>query len=443
VYEPIEMPVRELQPTVDDVDFKSLYRKAHYEVTTQDGWRLVVTRYRPVRQLFHQPILGEPLLLVHGFSQNRHTWTSGQFVKNMLYFGADIHVAELRGHGLSSVEQQRRRAAETRAPLPSDIDYDWDIDSYFLGDLPAIVQGVKAQTGRDRIFYCGHSMGGMLGYGYAGLHDDFEGLVTIGAPCELGKGFFALKMLALVEPALGQAIDTALFALNVERRARHLLGRSAGLSLRALRLRRIAERLVPAEMPPGLISYRFVPMDEFLRWFGALLTPENLTRYEKLAPYLLNVLTNPARVTHEDVRWLLREGGEREPRAVVEQFARWIRRGELTCYRTGYDFKRNFGKISVPMAIIFGDMDRLASVRSTSAVYRAAQSEYLLWRPVKGNSHVELTMGHDIRQICYDIKNLVEYARTHRRRRPSLPRLEHEAAARQREPLPASKAEHT
>jgi len=33
-------------------------------------------------------------------------------------------------------------------------------------------------------------------------------------------------------------------------------------------------------------------------------------------------------------------------------------------------------------------------------------------------------MGHDIRQICYDVKNLVEYARTHRTRRPSLPRLQ-------------------
>jgi hypothetical protein len=43
---------------------------------------------------------------------------------------------------------------------------------------------------------------------------------------------------------------------------------------------------------------------------------------------------------------------------------------------------------------------------------------------VKGNSHIELTMGHDIRQICYDIKNLVEYAKTHRNRSPSLPKVQ-------------------
>src|SRR5262249_12936568 len=125
-------------------------------------------------------------------------------------------------------------------------------------------------------------------------------------------------------------------------------------------------------------------------------------------------LSNPSRVSGAATRWLPREGGEGEPRKVIEQFARWIRRGELTCYRTGFDYKEGFGNIAIPMAIIFGDRDPLASVESTRSVYRAARSEYLLWRPVKGSSHIELTMGHDIRQLCYDIKNLIEYARTRR-----------------------------
>src|SRR5438270_6143097 len=66
-------------PTVDELDFKSLYRKSEYEVETADGWLLKITRYQPRRQAFDQPILDEPLLLVHGFSQNRHAWTCGQF----------------------------------------------------------------------------------------------------------------------------------------------------------------------------------------------------------------------------------------------------------------------------------------------------------------------------------------------------------------------------
>ncbi len=404
--------------TVDDVSFRSLYKKTFYTVDTADGWSLSISRYRPLPQAFSQPIFGEPILLVHGFSQNRHAWTSGQFVKNLLFFGADIHVLELRGHGKSSVEFQHERARRFNRPLPKDLDYDWDIDSYFLYDLPAAVAGVKRVTRRDKIFYCGHSMGGMLGYGYAGIHDDFEGLITIGAAADLGRGFFLLRALAMTSPGLAAGVDASLAVLNAQRKATHTVRSTVGAARRKL--------LPPrGEHTPSVfedLKYRYLPVDAWLKAAERMMAmSEGHPLYERIAARA-NRLSNSARVSADDVRWLLREGGEREPRKVVEQFMRWIRRGELCCYRTGYDFKRGFSKIRIPMAIIFGDLDPVASVESTRSVYRAAKSEYLLWRPVKGNSHVELTMGHDIRQICYDIKNLVEYARTHRQKRPSLPR---------------------
>ena len=101
-----------MPPTVDEVAFRDLYRKSEYPVETPDGWTLKVTRYEPSPQPFHQSLLGEPLLLVHGFSQNRHTWTSGEFVKNLLYFGLDIHIVELRGHGKSNQQLQRERSRQ-------------------------------------------------------------------------------------------------------------------------------------------------------------------------------------------------------------------------------------------------------------------------------------------------------------------------------------------
>jgi hypothetical protein len=232
-----------------------------------------------------------------------------------------------------------------------------------------------------------------------------------------------LRLLAYMAPVASRDFDAAVSTVNLERahshRARSVLGRARGL----LRRRSTDEpQRAPAAAAPEPLRYPFVPVDEVLKVLeGLLARAETSALYSWIAAEV-NWLSNPARVAAEDVRWLLREGGEREPRKVVEQFARWIRKGELVCYRTGYDFKRGFSKIDVPMAIIFGDRDPLASVASTRTVYRMAQSEYLLWRPVKGNSHIELTMGHDIRQICYDIKNLIEYARTHRGRAPRLPR---------------------
>lgn len=409
-------------PTVDDVDPKSLYREQTYEVQTIDGWTLVITRFQPTPQPYLQPIYGEPLLLVHGFAQNRHAWTSGQFVKNLLFFGADLHILELRGHGRSSIALQRERA-RTGGKLPADLDYGWDIDSYFLYDLPAAVEGVKRITGRSKIFLCGHSMGGMLGYGYAGIRDDLEGLITIGAPCELGKGFPLLRLLAAAAPSLTLLLDGIFGLTNFVRTQGWGAGKRLSHRLRALGLGQVANWVEPTTNRPETARYKYLPIDDALRWLANFLTPEVFERYQEAASWL-SFVTNPSRVTAEDIRWLLEHGGEREPRGVVTQFAKWIRRGQLTCYRTGYDFKRNFSKIDVPMAIIFGDLDRLASVQSTAAVYRAARSEYLLWRPVKGNSHVELTMGHDIRQVCYDVKNLIDFAAKHRGRRPSLPRVE-------------------
>jgi pimeloyl-ACP methyl ester carboxylesterase len=396
------------QPTVDDVEFRALYKKTKYIVETADGWSLVITRYKPLPQKFPQPLYGEPMLLVHGFSQNRHAWTSGEFVKNLLFFGLDIHILELRGHGKSSIEFQHERARRFGRHVPADLMWDWDIDSYFLYDVPAAVAGVKRITRRERIYFCGHSMGGILGYGYAGIHDDFEGLVTIGAPADLGKGVLPLRLLAMAGPSIGVAVDAALGTLNVQR---GLLYKTGAIFKKAVGAR------------PRELAYKYVPIDTWLK-----LAADTLDKAEH-SPVLgsiagqVNWIARQDRMAAGDLRWLLRQAGEKEPRKVVDQFFRWIRNNDMMCYRTGYDFKRGFSKIKIPMAIVFGDRDPLASVDSTRSVYRGAKSEYLLWRPVKGNSHIELTMGHDIRQICYDIKNLVEYARQHRGRSPSLPRI--------------------
>jgi len=392
------------------VAFKSLYTKEIYDAPTRDGWVLQISRYKPRPQPWHQPSLNQPLLLVPGWSQNRHAFTCGDFVKQLLAYGADIHIVELRGHGLSNRELQVERGAR-----PKDLDWDWDIDSYFLFDVPAAVEAVKQRTGHSKIFYVGNSMGGMLGYGYAGCHHDLAGLVAIGAPSDIGRGFLGLRAAALFGPALmGPLLDAACRAATVAGRTRH----GAAAMLRRIRfLARAANVLAHPEREFKPIRFNHVPVDAFLRALARAATESNLKRYELIARYIGSLL-NPSRVTAEDFRWLLSQGGEKEPRRVVEQFARWIRNDEMKCYRTGYDYKAHFRNISVPMAIFFGDLDKIASARSTRGICRAARSEYLLWRPVKENSHLELTMGTDIHQICADVKDLVEYAARPRRPGP-------------------------
>lgn len=400
--------LRAAATSVDDVELSDLHTQEEISVRTDDGWTLALTRYRPRPQSFAQPLLGVPLLLVHGYTQNRRAWSSGEFVKSMLYFGADLFLLELRGHGKSGVEQQRREARAAGREPPADLDYLWDLDSHLLLDLPAAIAEVKRVSGRERIFYCGHSLGGILGYAYATLFDDLQGLITIGSPSDFARLPPWLRLLSW-GPVLGfPAIDAALAAANLARVAARTL------------------RRIPGLQPPRneFRPYRFrrLPFRAAFRWLEENLRSGVQAPLTGRLPFSRPLLYQPRNVALGALRPLLREGGNDEPRATLEQLARWARRGELTSPRLRHDIAAAFPRIRIPLAIFFGDEDPLASVKTTRNVYRAASSEYLLWRPVRGNSHLDLTMGYDIRQICYDVKNLMSYALDHESGGNSLPR---------------------
>jgi pimeloyl-ACP methyl ester carboxylesterase len=400
--------LRAAATSVDDVKIEDLHIQEEISVRTEDGWTLALTRYKPRPQSFPQPLLGVPLLLVHGYTQNRRAWSSGEFVKSMLYFGADLFLLELRGHGKSGIEQQRRAARATGVPPPADLDYLWDLDSHLLFDLPAAIAEVKRVSGRERIFYCGHSLGGILGYAYATLFDDLQGLITIGAPSDFGRLPPWLRLLAW-GPVFGfPAIDAVLAAGNLARVTARGLQRLPGL------------QLPKREFAPW--RFRRLPFRAAFRWLEGNLRSSMQAPLTGRLPFSRPLLYQPRNVALGALRPLLREGGNDEPRATLEQLARWARRGELTSPRLRHDIAAAFPRIRIPLAIFFGDEDPLASVRTTRNVYRAVSSEYLLWRPVRGNSHLDLTMGYDIRQICYDVKNLMSYALDHEAGSNSLPR---------------------
>ncbi len=399
-------------PSVDEVEFSDLYTLEEVPVETEDGWHLVITRYRPRSQPFPQPLLGVPLLLVHGYTQNRRAWNSGEFVKTMLYFGADLFLLELRGHGKSGVQNQRRHVRRKKADPPADLDWGWDLDSHLLYDLPAAVATVRERSGADRIFYCGHSLGGMLGYAYATLFDDLMGLITIGAPSDFARMPVWMRALGWVPLFAFPAVDVALAAANLARFAGRALGRAAGVS--------------PPEGEFEPLRFRRLPFRAVFRWLERNVRTGVHASINGSMLFGRPLLYQRRNVALGALRPLLREGSTDEPRAGAEQFARWLRAGRMVSHRIRHDVGAAFPRIQIPLAIFFGDEDPFASVRTTRNVYRAVSSQYLLWRPVRGNSHLDLTMGYDIRQICYDVKNLMSYALDHdgapsassRRRRP-------------------------
>ena len=124
---------------------------------------------------------------------------------------------------------QRRRARAAGIEPPTDLDYDWDLDSHLLFDLPAAVAAVKRASGRDKIFYCGHSLGGILGYAYATLFDDLLGLITIGAPSDFARLPLWLRALSFGPLLAFPALDVLLAGANTARVAARALRRLPGM----------------------------------------------------------------------------------------------------------------------------------------------------------------------------------------------------------------------
>jgi polyhydroxyalkanoate synthase len=121
-----------------------------------------------------------PVVLVHGFGQNRYAWHMPErsFSNFLADRGFDVFNVELRGHGRSA----DLGSARSRG-----------IDDYIRGDLPAVLDEVLAVSGFDKTFMIGHSLGGLCSAAAAAARpEQVAGVITIGSPHALGRGHFVL-----------------------------------------------------------------------------------------------------------------------------------------------------------------------------------------------------------------------------------------------------------
>ncbi len=131
---------------------------------TADGWQL---------RLRHYPGSGPPVLLVHGMGANHYNWDFREEISLAAYLqarGWDVWVPELRGDaGSMAPSKQAGR--------------NYSFDDHARLDLPAAVDAVLAETGSEKVYWVGHSMGGMLLYTSLSLFPDKVAAgVAIAAP---------------------------------------------------------------------------------------------------------------------------------------------------------------------------------------------------------------------------------------------------------------------
>ena len=103
-----------------------------------------------------------PVVLVHGFAQNRYSWhTSSRSMANWLASqGWDVFNLELRGHG---------RSRDRRGPNAERF-------SDYVEDIARVAEHFRGEA-----FFVGHSLGGAACYG-AATCSSMAGVVGIGAP---------------------------------------------------------------------------------------------------------------------------------------------------------------------------------------------------------------------------------------------------------------------
>lgn len=125
---------------------------------------------------------GPAFLLLHGFAQNRRSFTLGPLPAALLARGARVFLGELRGHGESHV-------ADGRA---------WDLRTHLELDCPALLAGVRREAGAERVHLVGHSMGGLLGCALLAGDAPLASLTAVATPILLGAGRPLVRLASLL-----------------------------------------------------------------------------------------------------------------------------------------------------------------------------------------------------------------------------------------------------
>jgi len=131
-----------------------------------------------------------PVLLVHGFSQNRFAWhlPARSLANHFARAGYDTFNIDLRGHG---------RSRSLGAPLPR------TIDDYVTEDIPDAISEITTHSGGRPVYMVGHSLGGIVGYAAAPrLAGGVAGLVSIGSPYHFAQGSWSLQAVLSVVDAM-------------------------------------------------------------------------------------------------------------------------------------------------------------------------------------------------------------------------------------------------
>ncbi len=272
-------------------------------VVAGDGWRLALYRRPASKRRF-----AEPVLLCHGLAANHRNldfeppWSVAQYLADA---GFDCFTVEWRGTGGSRGAPEGKRATDYR------------IDDHVALDAPAFVDAVLQHTGAKRVFWVGHSLGGLIGYAAAQgpVGEKLAGIATMGSPA-----FFRY-------PA---------FMRGVMRLARVLA--------------------FPFALRQRLFSIATAP------FLGHVTLP------------LTDVVMNPLAIPPPMQRRMYAQVISSISRGVVLQFHDWLSNDAFRSWDRTVDWRAGLSRLTVPLLISGGARDRLAPKDVVNEAFETAGS---------------------------------------------------------------------
>lgn len=336
-----------------------------YAARTSDGWDLSITRYSggPYK------IKKAAVVLCHGFNINSSFWDLGERVSLARYLaknGYDVWAPSLRGSGDSSkplisnirsmVKLEIMKLPRRILKMPTDIvKFNWTIDDHILKDVPSIIDVVKKESRFSKIYWIGHSMGGIIMYGYLETmgQKNIAGFIPIGSMMIIPHPLTGhLKTVATQKPLMNASL---------------LINTTMASQLRNVTL--------------GTIKN---PIEDLL------LNRENM--YD-------DIVFRFFRIAIDDTA-----------PGVVSQFSDSIRTGSMLSKNRAYNYTDNLHLVKVPIMIMGGGADGFVSESSLRATYEAVSSGdkgIMVFSRLYGYSadygHCDLVLGKNSEKEVYPV----------------------------------------
>lgn len=289
-----------------------------------------------------------PVLLVHGFGQNRYAWhlPMRSMANALAEAGYDVFNLDLRGHG---------RSRQLGAPPCR------SVEDYVREDLPSAVEAVQRLADGRKVLLVGHSLGGLVSCAAApNLDGAIAGVATIGSPYHFTSGSISLSAIAWFVQALqstpARRIDAPLGVKHV------------GAALRLLRK--------VAESPLYPIPFR--------GWHKGAIEPDVLGAHFRLA-------------------------FDRAGLVELSELFAWGNSKRFLGEET--DAIERFERMQLPLLVISGSHDDLAPPESVHPAYARSQSSDRTYRSFP-LGHIDLLVGHDAPLMTWSVVRRWMDART-------------------------------